>query len=53
MFLRCFFGSFQDPYFDLKISSVFIKMITCSKKKKKKKKILLLLKKKKKKKKKS
>jgi hypothetical protein len=43
MFLRCFFGSFQDPYFDLKISSVFIKMITCSKKKKKKKNLKIKL----------
>jgi hypothetical protein len=42
MFLRCFFGSFQDPYFDLKISSVFIKMITITKKKKKKKKKKIL-----------
>jgi hypothetical protein len=36
MFLTLFFGSLHDPDFDLKISGVFIKMITCSKKKKKK-----------------
>jgi hypothetical protein len=42
MFLRCFFGSFQDPYFDLKISSVFINKKNLKKKKKKKKKKKIL-----------